>query len=225
MHVSTSAKMNIETNEVLINKYCNELSSEDKKQRKKSIENIKNELFGLSNASSEKLIPLYELVQKHLINCFKDKTESIREIAVLTVTEVIQVIPVKQLYFESLMPVISDRLCGDVMLEDSEEVRLCLVKLLSLLVSKYKSCLFHYLDDFVNILAKTISDPYPKVKSESCECAAELAKSIPQYFHTQSESLITPLINTLLHQHYRIRVAGISSIGKLVGSNLFIKNL
>lgn len=220
MQVSTSPKMNIETNEVLINKYCNELSSEDKKQRKKAIENIKNELLGLSNASSENLTPLYELVQKRLINGFKDKTESVREIAVVTVTEVIQVIPAKQLYFESLMPVISDRLSGDVMLENSEEVRLCLVKLLSLLVSKYKNYLFHYLNDFVNILVKTISDPYPKVKMESCECAAELAKSIPRHFHTQSESLITPLINTLLHQQYRIRVAGIRSIGKLVGSNL-----
>lgn len=221
MQVSTHSKMNIETNEVLINKYCNELCSEDKKQRKRSIENIKNELLGLSNAPSEKLITLYELVHKHLINCFKDKTESIREIAVVTVTEVIEVIPVKQLYFESLMPVISDRLSGDVVLENSEEVRLCLVKLLSLLVSKYKNCLFQYLNDFINILAKTISDPYPKVKLESCECAAELAKSIPQNFHLQSESLTTPLINTLLHQHYRIRVAGIRSIGKPVGSNLF----
>lgn len=213
--------MSIETNEVLINKYCNELSSEDKKQRKKAIENIKKELLELSNASSENLIILYELVQKHLVSCFKDKTESIREIAVVTVTEVIKVIPVKQLYFESLMPVISDRLSGDVMLENSEEVRLCLVNLLSLLVSKYTNCLFHYLDDFINILVKTICDPYPKVKIESCECAAELAKSIPRHFHMQSESLINPLINTLLHQQYRIRVAGIRSIGKPVGSNLF----
>lgn len=203
-----------ETSDLLLNKYCNELSSEDKRQRKRALENIKKVI--LTEKNIEDVIPSYEFVQKNLVRCFKDNSEAVRELSILIVLEVLKVLPTKELYISSIMPVISERLSGETVQENSEEVRLCLVMLLSEFIQKYKDYLFHYLDDFINILVKTIVDPYPKVKKESCDCAAELAKSIPQYFHMQSESLIKPLLLTLGHQQYRIRVAGISSIGKLI---------
>jgi dynein assembly factor 5, axonemal len=65
----------------------------------------------------------------------------------------------------------------------------------------------------VKILQRTIIDPFPEVKKESCLCASKLAKAIPQYFHMQSESLIKPLLVTLTHQHSRVRIAAVLAIG------------
>lgn len=203
-----------ESSDLLLNKYCNELSSDDKRQRKRALENIKKNILG-ETLNFEYVASSFELVQKNLIRCFKDNSEVVRETSILIVTEILKIVPAKELYLSSIMPVISERLSGDTVQENSEEVRLCLVILLSELIKRNKENLFHYLNDFINIFVKTIVDPHPKVKKESCDAVAELAKAIPQHFHMQSESLITPLIQTLGHQQYRIRVAGISSIGKL----------
>ena len=56
-------------------------------------------------------------------------------------------------------------------------------------------------------------DPYPEIKKSSCACASLLAKSLPQQFHTQSESLITPLLMTVSHQHSKVRIAAVTAIG------------
>ncbi|XP_054278920.1 dynein axonemal assembly factor 5-like [Macrosteles quadrilineatus] len=195
-----------------LNKYCNELTSEDKKQRKRALENIKKEVLSAGVDVSVS----YNNIHKHIIRCFKDNSEAVRESAVLFVTDVVTLLPAKEEYINSIMPMIAERLSGDIVLENSEEVRLCLVLLMQQIVSKYTDNLFEYINDFINILSKTIVDPYPKVKKESCDCAAELAKSTPQYFHMQSESLIIPLTQTLTHQQYRIRVSGIKAIGAVV---------
>lgn len=199
--------------DLLLNKYCNELCSEDKKQRKRALECIKKEIYSLER-NDETLSGLYERIQKNIIRCFKDNSEAVRESAVLFVTDMVKLLPAKEHYVQSIMPVVTERLSGGVVLENSEEVKLCCILLLQVIVSKYKNCLFEYLNDFINILSKTIFDPYPKVKKESCDCAAELAKSLPQHFHMQSESLIEPLIQILPHQQYRIRVAGVKAIGR-----------
>jgi len=41
-----------------------------------------------------------------------------------------------------------------------------------------------------------------------------LAKTVPEQFHMQSESLILPLILTVSHQHSKVRIAAVISIGK-----------
>jgi len=56
-------------------------------------------------------------------------------------------------------------------------------------------------------------DPFPDIKKESCVCASLLARTIPQHFHTQSESLIKPLLMTVSHQHSKVRLAAVSCIG------------
>lgn len=199
-----------ESSDLVLSKYCNELTSDDKRQRKRALENIRKVILG----DEDIVISSFELVLKHIIWCFYDNSEAVRETAVLLVTDILKLVSAKELYISSIVPVISEKLSGDSIQENSEEVRLCMVILLSDLIKHYRDYLFLYLDDFINIFVKSITDPYPKVKKESCDAVAELSKAIPQYFHMQSESLIQPLIQTLGHQQYRIRVAAISSIGK-----------
>lgn len=61
-----------------------------------------------------------------------------------------------------------------------------------------------YLDEIIQILQQTIVDPFADVKKASCKVAASVARSIPQYFHMQSESLINPLMKTISHQHSKV---------------------
>ncbi|KYO30670.1 dynein assembly factor 5, axonemal isoform A [Alligator mississippiensis] len=59
-------------------------------------------------------------------------------------------------------------------------------------------------------------DPYPEVKREACRCAAACARALPEHFHMQSESLIKPLMQTISHQHFRVRVAVIQATGAVI---------
>ena len=97
--------------------------------------------------------------------------------------------------------------------EPSEEIRLQLVGLAVLLVELTRKNIAPYLDDLIRILQRTIVDSYPEVKKTSCHCASILARSIPEYFHMQSESLIKPLLLTVSHQHSKVRVITIQTIG------------
>lgn len=200
--------------DLILTKYCNELGSDDKRQRKRALESISKTLMQ-ADLGTNLLIDSFEHVLKYIISSFKDSSEAVRETAVVSMTELLKKLPAKELYISSLMPVISERLSGEVTVENSEEVRLNLILLIHELIARYTNYLHHYLDDFINIFVRTIVDLYPKVKKESCDCAAELAKAIPRYFHMQSESVINPLVQTLTHQQYRIRVAGIHAIGRL----------
>lgn len=202
--------------DVVLNKHCNSLQSEDKRARKRALESIKKETLENKDLNNDQLVSSFEQIQKHLIMCFHDRAEACREYVVSLVYDFLKTIPPSESYICGLMPEIVDRISGDVIQETSEEVRLALVILLRLIVSKYQPHLPPYLNDFVNIFVKMVVDPHPKVKKESCETVAELAKAIPKHFHMQSESLIQPLIQTLKHQQYRIRVAGINSIGDVV---------
>lgn len=98
--------------------------------------------------------------------------------------------------------------------ENSEEVRLLEINFLRLIVSKYGLHLPAYLSDIIDILCKSIIDPYPEVKIASCACASELSMVIPAHFHMQSESLISPLTQTLGHRQSKVRISAINAIGK-----------
>lgn len=54
-----------------------------------------------------------------------------------------------------------------VITESSEEVRLNLVTLLTLIISISVMGIAPYLDDLITILQKTIIDPYPEIKKVS----------------------------------------------------------
>lgn len=206
--------MSVDILDVVLNKYCNTLQSEDKRTRKRALESIRKETLENKGLNNDQLVTAFEQIQKHLIMCFHDKAEACREYVVGLVYDFLKTVPPSESYICSLIPEIVDRISGDVIQETSEEVRLALVTLLRLIVSKYELYLPLYLNDFVNIFVKMIVDSHPKVKKESCETVSELAKAIPSHFHMQSQSLISPLIQTLKHQQYRIRVAAVNSVGK-----------
>ncbi|XP_057202919.1 dynein axonemal assembly factor 5 isoform X2 [Triplophysa rosa] len=108
------------------------------------------------------------------------------------------------------------RLGGKDMLEPAEELRLALMEMLSLAVEVCGRHLAPYLDDVIRILQRTITDPFPEVKKESCKCAINFAKCVPEHFHLQAESLFKPLLQTVSHQHSHVRVSATQAIGAVI---------
>ncbi|NXX80586.1 DAAF5 factor, partial [Urocolius indicus] len=115
-----------------------------------------------------------------------------------------------------LLPALVQRLCPPQGFEPGEELRLGLVQLLSLLLQRCGAAVSPYLGDVVRILQATLLDHYAEVRRESCRCAVACAQAMPEHFHMQSESLIKPLMQTISHQHYRVRVDVIQATGAVI---------
>ncbi|NXY87624.1 DAAF5 factor, partial [Alcedo cyanopectus] len=115
-----------------------------------------------------------------------------------------------------LLPAVAQRLCPPQGCEPSEELRLGLVQLLSLLLQRCGPAVVPYLTEVIHILQTTLLDHYAEVRRESCRCAMSCAQAMPEHFHLQSESLIKPLMQTISHQHYRVRVDVIQATGAVI---------
>ncbi|XP_004598224.3 dynein axonemal assembly factor 5 [Ochotona princeps] len=119
-----------------------------------------------------------------------------------------------------LLPALAARLAGPDPArpppEPCEELRLALVRLLGLAVELGGTGVAPHLDDAVRVLRSTLRDPFPAVRRESCACAAALARATPEHFHLQAESLIAPLMQTVAHQHWKVRVAVTEATGAVI---------
>lgn len=200
--------------DVLIMKYCGALQIQDKQKKKRAIENLSKFLH---EHDSELEVTEKIQIYKNILRCFNDKAEACREFAVKIITDIISYLHQEDDYLIYLMPALLQRLGGQERIESSEEVRLLKVSLLHCVINKYRPTLLSsYVNDIIQILVNTLVDPYPKIKKESCECSADLAETIPRHFYTYSQSLIVPILQSVTHQHYRIRIVAITAIGKFV---------
>jgi dynein assembly factor 5 len=116
----------------------------------------------------------------------------------------------------SIMPALVQRLGMNDIIEPSEEIRLKSVSLLFELCRIYPNGnkLGLYLNEWIIILKRTIIDPYPEVRKLSCELTSKLSAKCHEKFHMMSESLIKPIIETMKHQHAKVRVEAINALGK-----------
>lgn len=115
-----------------------------------------------------------------------------------------------------IMPAFVQRLGMNDIVEPSEEIRLKSINILAELCRIYPNGnkLALYLNEWVIILKRTIIDPYPEVRKLSCELTSKLAAKCHEKFHMMSESLVKPLIETMKHQHAKVRVEAINALGK-----------
>ncbi|XP_071976570.1 dynein axonemal assembly factor 5 isoform X2 [Engystomops pustulosus] len=196
-------------------RHLNCLNDENKSARRRALAAIQKEAEDRRLSSGVLQEVLGELL-KPLLRCLTDPMEKCRELAIHILTHCVRSVPRPEEALPYLVPAITQRLGGPEITEPSEELRLALTQLLTLLVEVCGRRLGPYLDDMVRILQRTLVDPFPDVKKESCKCAANYARSIPEHFHMQSESLIKPLMQTISHQHSKVRVAVIQTTGAVI---------
>ncbi|XP_067859576.1 dynein axonemal assembly factor 5-like [Heptranchias perlo] len=198
-----------------LGRHMNCLSHESKSSRRRALECIRA-------GSVEKPLPsgvlqrLLAALLRPLLQCLSDPAERCRELAAHTLADFMRAVPRPHEALPYLIPAAVQRLGLQEVTEPAEELRLALVELLVLTVEVCGKKLGSYLDDVVKILQRTIVDPFPEVKKKSCECAAKYAKWTPETFHMQSESLIKPLMQTISHQHSKVRVAVILATGTVI---------
>lgn len=198
---------------VVVNKICCALTSEDKKERKGGLLKV-DAVISEQNFDADFI---YGKLYKPVLRCFSDKAEVCREIAANVIKNI--VVKFDNTHIEDLtyvIPVILQRIGGQDILEPSEEVRYILVSLLHEIVQKHSGKLGPFVEDIVHILAKSLVDPFPKVKSESCDCTVKVAKLVPTEFRDHSGLVIKPLLKSFTFQQYKIRSSAVKTVGMFI---------
>lgn len=197
-----------------IARHINCLGDDNRNTRRNALQNLKAETLNRKEpleASDLKII-LNELL-KPLLKSFSDPVEKCRELSINMVLSFMKLLQDQENFLSYIIPVLVQRLGQQEMVEPSEEIRANLIELLMFLIESNKSKIGVYVDDSVRILQRTIVDPFPEVKKESCKCTSLLAQSSPHYFYMQSESLVKPLLLSIAHQHSKVRVIVVETIG------------
>ncbi|MCI4385298.1 hypothetical protein PGIGA_G00048830 [Pangasianodon gigas] len=196
-------------------RHLNCLNEGEKSTRKQALEDIKKETIE-KGLSSTVLQEVFACLLKPLLRCLSDPMERCREVAIQIIGDFIRCVSTPESSMPYIMPSLAQRLGGKEIVEPAEELRLSMVEVLSLIVEVCGRHLAPYLDDMIKILQKTIIDPFPDVIKESCKCTIQFARSIPDHFHMQAECLVMPLMQTISHQHSRVRMAIIEASGAVV---------
>ncbi|XP_051572225.1 dynein axonemal assembly factor 5-like [Myxocyprinus asiaticus] len=196
-------------------RHLNCLNEDNKSARKRALDAIKRETIE-KNLSSGTLQEVFDSLMKSLLKCLSDPAETCRETSIQIITGFIRSVPTPENCLPYLMPALAQRLGGKDILEPAEELRLALVEMLSLVVEVCGKHLAPYLDDMMKILQRTIIDPFPEVKKESCKCTVSFAMCVPEHFHMQAESLLKPLLQTISHQQSQVRVSATQAIGAVI---------
>lgn len=206
--------MSVETPNYELTRICVMLQSEVKKRRIQGLKEI-FKLLELKQSENE-ILQLFDIINKSLLRILNDSVEECRDRTLEIIKLFIINLKANDKYIMYLLPILSKRLGSSEQIETSEEVRLKCVILLKIIILKYENLLASYIDDLTKILVQTVADNYPLVKRESCDCISEFAKNLSRYFYTQSQNFVKPILNNFTHQHYKIRVASVKTIGDLI---------
>ncbi|XP_066582269.1 dynein axonemal assembly factor 5 [Prorops nasuta] len=199
------------------NRICLLLQAEEKSRRKLALDEILKTIFNEEASwTPEEILNFWEDLNRSLARLLNDEAEICRDHAIEIIKRFLTVIPPDEKHVVFVIPSLARRLGCQELIETSEEVRLCCVIFLKIIIPRYKDHLSLYIDDLVYILAKTVTDNYPSVKRESCESISELAKTLPAKFYARSVNFIKPILSNFSHQHYKVRSIAVKTIGDVL---------
>mmetsp|Transcript_21120 Transcript_21120/g.45100 ORF Transcript_21120/g.45100 Transcript_21120/m.45100 type:complete len:933 (+) Transcript_21120:93-2891(+) len=160
-----------------------------------------------------------EDLHKPLFRCFADQTEKCREVSVAMTLQLVDMVSLDEL--ENLLPLLLAALLGRIRTlpfpEQSEELRLEILRLLSHLFSLCKERLAPFAGDIIDGLAKALTDTCPDAKKECCEITKKLAACINgERISRAGAPLIASLLANLRHQQWKVRRATLDCLGSLL---------
>lgn len=202
----------------VLEQYITALQSESKMARRQALMSINKEIFEDPTNQDCDLTVVFPDIYAYVLKSFSDVSEACRETSAKIISNFIERLPLNDYYLTYILPVIVRRIGCPEIVEESEEIRLVLIELVHKIIEKYKvtHLLSPFINDFTSILTKTSADPFPKVKLEACDCIILLTKVLQRDFHFQCESYVKPVLSNFAHQHFRVRVAAIKTIGKFI---------
>lgn len=165
-----------------LNAILSELQNTSKVKRRKALEKLHNLSFEselVTNKSEQGKILDFSL--RHLVTCLRDQSEVNRIKASEIILGFIQETLFRQDQLIHLIPAIHHRLATVPVEEESEDVRLQHVKIISSLTTQFEGQMIPYLNDIVNILMQVLLDGRPEVRKAAGECVSEpLCQSYPR---------------------------------------------
>lgn len=179
------------------------------------------------NLTAENSMETFDLIYLCLIKCYSDRFEMCRSLSCSIVSEILKFLEQNDYYLSLLVPVIAKRLAVQDVVEESEELRLQLLKQLNFIVNKYKNLsstgtvrgqsdgddlMLKPYNDIIDILKSCLLDSYPAILKECCDIIKVTAIASPS-FHYRAEALADPLLSLLRHRQSSIRIAAIEALG------------
>jgi len=206
----------LETISKSLQRFVNCLQDENRITRKKGLLDLKKETIerGLGGVVLQKLC---NQVLKPVLTCLNDSSEKNRELATELASSYLNVLPSPEDILYHVIVVLVQRLGQKEIIETCEELRLqMLTTILLPSIENVGEKIVEYFSEIIQILQKTILDPFAEVRKTSCKITSIFAKTIPKHFHMQSENLIKPLMLSMTHQHSKVRVAVIEATGDVI---------
>uniref|UniRef100_A0A182PE14 TOG domain-containing protein n=1 Tax=Anopheles epiroticus TaxID=199890 RepID=A0A182PE14_9DIPT len=200
--------------------FCAAVQHPERMERQRALKKFLSDMTSSNNAT-EVWSRMFDETYLHLLRCYGDRFESVRALAVTAMDALLAKLPHNDYYLGCIVPVLAKRIGQAETLEDSEELRLQLLEQLGSLVEKYSDPdgsrgdpLLKVFDSVVDILVKTLRDPYPAAQKKSCEIVVALANATPS-MHYRAEALVTPAKSVLSHRHSANRIAAVEALGVL----------
>lgn len=201
----------------LCKKWCTQLQSPERSIRQATLKEML-EYFASGKVDEKNAETFYTEIYIHLIKAYSDRFEVCRSLAASTVSAIMKYLPRNSSYLEYICSVIGRRLGQAEMIEESEEMRLQLVQQIRELVEKFKGdsnnktdLILKSYNDIIDVLVRTIKDPYPAIQKESCEVVRLLAVATPS-FRYRAEVLIKPMSFMLQHRYSANRAIAIETM-------------
>jgi len=196
------------------------ISDGDRMVRRGAVIKLEKTLVSNRKASQNFVRRLFlEELHKPLFRLFADQTEKCRELSISMTSALVDFVPIVDL--ENILPLLLAALLGRFRTvpfpEQSEELRLEGLRLLSQLFALCKERLGQYAGDIIDGLAKALADTCPDAKKECCE----ITKKVSSYFDSERVAraggpLVVALLSNLRHQQWKVRRATLDSLGALL---------
>ncbi|KAH8613469.1 hypothetical protein ERJ75_000783100 [Trypanosoma vivax] len=195
----------------LLPKYLNELTDAPRPKRLQAY----NKLFELCMERKLSEPEEFELLRSCLRG-FEDSAERCREHAILIVTDVIIRQPPSVL--DWVLPAVVTRIGVSPVLEDSEELRLLLLRLAVVCMKSFPHEIGprNYIDFFQVLLENCILDPFPELKKEACRACVYLCEIEPVQVKHIALPLAKVVKSCLLHKHSVVRTEAVRTLASLI---------
>lgn len=214
-------------NKALLDGWIVKIQNQDRMLRQRALKELLEFCGAEANLTSENAMEIFDSTYLCLIKCYSDKFEMCRSLSCSIVSELLKFLEQNDYYLSLLVPVIAKRLAVQDVVEESEEMRLQLLKQLNFIITKYQDLnttgtvrekadgedrLLKPYNDIVDILKASLTDAYPAVLKEACEVINVTAIASPS-FHYRAETLADPLMRLLKHRQSPIRIAAVEALG------------
>ncbi|RNF15805.1 HEAT repeat containing 2 [Trypanosoma conorhini] len=195
----------------LLPRYLNEISDGARNKRLAAYEKLSQlcEQGSLNNTEEFDML-------RACLRGFEDASERCREHSVKIVTRVLP--RQNSSVLDWVLPAIVTRIGVSPVVEESEELRLLLLRLAVLCMETYPNEIGprNYIDFFQVLLENCLRDAFPELKKEACRACVRLCEIEP----VESKHIALPLATVvkcyLLHKHSVVRVEAVRALTSLI---------